>query len=354
MSNSTNKVYQVLVVPGTATGMVVAGKTLDELAVGQLGVFDSKTNLSINPDGSTIPENIYLAVKNPNGTIDFSAGQEIQAKRLISLSRKNYQGYVPFTAEIGGGFLDNLKPNTDYVLRLEVHSTEILQRQGTVQYTHAIVVSTGEVADPKKFLQDFKSQVSSSLSTDAMFTLEIRDTVGVVDVDTFDPADAADVKIRIIGSKTFTNEFYDINTRFQNVRQTTVTAAFPEGYLGAGATYTVTEAGKPEEGSGYNVRQMEYFGGGWNKRPGIYRQSSVTGLALPGFKYNAKENGKYNLFTLSYANHSVAGWGDYNNDIMTIVAVDSEGAQGAGNTTALLAFLNALASKFSVNYSVLT
>lgn len=347
--STNNKVFQVLVVPGTVAAMAPASTTLDGLSVGQLGVFDSKTNLAINPDGSAIPENFFFAVKRSANEIDISAGQEIQGKGINGITRKNYQAYVPFEAEVAGDFLTNLKPNSVYTLRLEIKSNEILQRQGTVQYSFAIVVETDETADVVKFLKDFQSQVDASLSTNEMFDLVIQDfDAGVpVDVDSY-AGDGTDVGFLITGKPTFVNQFYDINTRFQNIRQTTVEVAFVDGYIDAGATYTVTNEGTAEEGSGYNLRQLEYFAGGWNGRPGVYRQSSVVGLALPGFVYRSKEDGKYNLFDIAYANHSNAGWGDYWNDIATTIAVDTEGAQGAAVTTALAAFLAAVVTRFNI------
>lgn len=347
--STNNKVFQVLVVPGTVASLAAATTTLDGLAVGALGIFDAKTNLAINPNGSAIPDRIYFAVKNADGSIDMSAGQEIQGKGINGVSYKPYQAYVPFKAEVNGDFLTKLKPNSVYTLRLEVNSNEILQRQGTIQYSQAIVVETGDEVDVPKFLKDVKAQLDASLSTNQMFDFKIVDSTDdtEVDVDTY-AGDGTDIIFEITGKPTFVNQVADINTRFQNIRQTTVEVAFVDGYLDAGAKYVVTEAGKAEEGSGYNLRQREYFAGGWNGRPGIYRQSAVTGLGLPGFEYRSKSNGKYHTFDLAYANHSNAGWGDYWNDIATTIAIDSEGAQGTATVTALTTFLNALVTKFGV------
>lgn len=347
--STNNKVFQVLVVPGTVAALAAAGTTLDALAVGALGIFDAKTNLAINPNGSAIPERFYFGVKNADGSIDMSAGQEIQAKGINGIAYKPYQAYTPFEAEINGEFLTRLKPNSYYTLRLEVKSNEILQRQGTVQYTQAIVVETGDEVDVPAFLKDLKAQLDASFSTNEMFTFTIVDSAddSEVDVDTYS-GDGTGIIFKVEGKPTFVNQFYDINTRFQNIRQTKVEVAFVDGYTDAGAKYEVTNEGKPEEGSGYNLRQREYFAGGWNGRPGIYRQSSVTGLALPGFVYRAKDGGKYHTYDIAYANHSNAGWGDYWNDIATTIAVDSEGAQGAATVTALTAFFNALIAKYSI------
>lgn len=353
--STNNKVFQVLVVPGTVAAMAAAGTTLDALATGAIGVFDAKTNLAINPNGSAIPERFYFAVKQANGEIDMSAGQEIQGKGINGITYKPYQAYVPFEAEVNGDFLTNLKPNSVYTLRLEVKSNEILQRQGTVQYTQAIVVETGDEVDVPTFLKEVKAQLDASFSTNEMFTFTIVDSAddSEVDVDSYS-GDGTGIIFKIEGKPTFVNQVSDINTRFQNIRQTKVEVAFVDGYLDAGAKYEVTEEGEPEEGSGYNLRQREYFAGGWNGRPGVYRQSSVTGLALPAFAYRAKDGGKYNTFDIAYANHSNAGWGDYWNDIATTIAIDSEGAQATILTTALNAFLAAVVTKFNINEVIIS
>ncbi len=344
--STNNKVFQVLVAPAIIATLAAKDSTLDALQVGQLGVFDSGTNLAID-ETSVIPKGIYLAVKNSADQIDFSAGQEIQVSQIRSMTYKAYQAYVPFKAEIAGNFAKNLKVNTDYVLRLEVKSTEILQRQGTVQFTIPFVVSVGAVVDVSKFLKDFKTQISASNSD--LFSIKIVDASNAeLDLSSYS-GDGTGVKFAITGSRPLTASINDINTRFQNIRQATVGAAFTEGYLESGATFTVTQAGSPEEGSGYNVKQREYQAGGWNGRPGIYRQGIVTGLALPGFEYRAKENGKYNSLQLHYANHSNAGWGDYWNDIQTFVEIDSEGTNAAATVTALTKVLNRIADRSS-NY----
>jgi len=80
--STNNKVFQVLVTKGNAA-LPSRSATLDSLAVGQLGIFDAKTNLAI--DGTTNPvRDFYLAVgvDNDGDTVmdgvNFSAGQLIQ------------------------------------------------------------------------------------------------------------------------------------------------------------------------------------------------------------------------------------------------------------------------------------
>ena len=42
---------------------------------------------------------------------------------------------------------------------------------------------------------------------------------------------------------------------------------------------------------------------------------------MPGFNYLANESAKYDQFSLVYDQFSTAGWGEYLNNLMTLVAI---------------------------------
>ena len=126
--------------------------------------------------------------------------------------------------------------------------------------------------------------------------------------------------IRITTNPIAINQFCSINTTYYNPRQTVVIPSLVEGFNYNG-TVTVTQTAVNEEGNGYDVKQKEYQAGGWNNRPGIYRASTAIGLAMPGFKYFADETKKYDQFQLVYDFFSTAGWKEYLNNLMTVVAI---------------------------------
>ena len=58
--STNNKVFQVLVAKADSA-ILAAGNTVDDLAVGQIGIFDAETNLSIDKT-ATNKKNFYLEV----------------------------------------------------------------------------------------------------------------------------------------------------------------------------------------------------------------------------------------------------------------------------------------------------
>ena len=110
-----------------------------------------------------------------------------------------------------------------------------------------------------------------------------------------------------------------------------VIASLVEGFNCNGKV-TVTQTAVDEEGHGYDIKQKEYHAAGWNGKPGVYRASTALGLAMPGFKYFADETKKYDQFNLVYDFFSTAGWKEYLNNLMTVVAIPE------GDTTTRNAF----------------
>lgn len=126
--------------------------------------------------------------------------------------------------------------------------------------------------------------------------------------------------VRVTTNSLAVNKFCDVNTKYYKPRTTIVVPSLIEGFNCTGKI-VIVEEGKPEEGSGYDIRQKEYHAGGWNGKPGPYRASTAVGLAMPGFEYLASDNIKYDQFHLVYDHFSTAGWGEYLNNLMTIVAI---------------------------------
>ena len=147
-------------------------------------------------------------------------------------------------------------------------------------------------------IADLAAYIADPLNADALSTLGIRITT---------------VPLAI-------QQFCSINTMYYNPRQTVVIPSLIEGFNCTGKI-TITQTALDEEGNGYDVKQKEYQAGGWNNRPGIYRASTAIGLAMPGFKYFADETKKYDQFQLVYDFFSTAGWKEYLNNLMTVVAI---------------------------------
>ena len=138
MSNRNNDVFQVL--PVTSTTILPAGQAVDNLANGQLGIFNASTNLAITSIG-TVKE-FYFAVGNTvNGVSDprFSAGQLIQRRNVVGSTSEDYVAGSPMKITVG-----NFKAecDTEYGVRVEFRNSRINRIQGYNQFSKAYMVTT--------------------------------------------------------------------------------------------------------------------------------------------------------------------------------------------------------------------
>ena len=330
--STNNKVFQVLVTKGNKA-LVAKDAALDAITDGQLGIFDAKTNLAIDHTAAGVKD-FYLAVgvdSDGDGVVDavnFSAGQAIQKENIRDYTYKPHTAARPMVAEITNF---TAKPDTDYAIKFEFRNMKVYMRQGYNAFAKTYAVRTscsdGTTGDPvelvTKFLEAF------NMDNTGMFKAEAIAGGAVIDLATIGP----DVVpgIRITTNPIAINQFCSINTTYYNPRQTVVIASLVEGFNCNGKV-TVTQTAVDEEGHGYDIKQKEYHAAGWNGKPGVYRASTALGLAMPGFKYFADETKKYDQFNLVYDFFSTAGWKEYLNNLMTVVAIPE------GDTTTRNAF----------------
>ena len=319
--STNNKVFQVLVTKGNKA-LVAKDAALDAITDGQLGIFDAKTNLAIDHTAAGVKD-FYLAVgvdSDGDGVVDavnFSAGQAIQKENIRDYTYKPHTAARPMVAEITNF---TAKPDTDYAIKFEFRNMKVYMRQGYNAFAKTYAVRTscsdGTTGDPvelvTKFLEAF------NMDNTGMFKAEAIAGGAVIDLATI----GADVVpgIRITTNPIAINQFCSINTTYYNPRQTVVIASLVEGFNCNGKV-TVTQTAVDEEGHGYDIKQKEYHAAGWNGKPGVYRASTALGLAMPGFKYFADETKKYDQFNLVYDFFSTAGWKEYLNNLMTVVAI---------------------------------
>jgi hypothetical protein len=353
--NTNNKVYNVLVATGT---QAVAAKdsTLDNLAVGQIGVFDRATMLAI--DGTERVRNFFIAVgadKSGNGTKDdlyTSAGQQIERANIRDYS---FRPHTPGRPQIFtfGGYVYG-KCDTEYGIRLEFQNQDVYNLQGFNQFSKYYSMNTGcctgcescPTGDANEITIGLVKSVNADL--DKLVTAVIiarQNLVAATHGITADIAAGAVVPeaeaLKLVtynkgqtnvNNKVFTDirfttnalaiqTYCSINLNYKYPRFTKVEPAKVEGFDCEG-TFTVTQTPAAEEGLGYDINQLEYNAGGWENNPGPYRTSEVVGVAFP-IKYQATANLQYDLFTLSYDEFAEAGWGNYQHDLCTYIAIPS-------------------------------
>lgn len=348
-----NDVFQVLVTKGDQA-VLAAGDKLDDLSPGQVGVFDTNTNLAI--DGTTPTKEFFLAVgvdRDEDGVsedINTSAGQTIQTRNMRFYSFRPHTAPRPMIAELTG---IKAMCDTDYAVKLEFRNQEIYRRQGYNQFTHTYSVRTACCEDCEACNSgdciELAQKLSSAINLDEyglvkaeLFATEILTAathgitadLAIGDVLTEGDAEALSVfneaqtdettkvcvGVRMTTVPTAVNRFCNINLKYYKNRQTIIIPSLVEG-LNCSGKVTVTQEAAFEEGAGHDIKQKEYHAGGWNGKTGPYRVSTATGLGKEGFEYFADTSVKYDQIALTYDQFSVAGWQEHLNNLATEIAI---------------------------------
>lgn len=135
--------FQVLVTTGDAA-LLGAGNEVPDLAVGQIGLFDADTNLSI--DGTALVRNFYLAVgvdSTGGSTFDsanFSAGQKVQTKNVTNYQKNVYNAATAQVITLGEYTADC---EEDYSIKFEFKNALLRQRMGFVGYNKTYAIRSG-------------------------------------------------------------------------------------------------------------------------------------------------------------------------------------------------------------------
>lgn len=345
-----SNVFQVLVANAETT-ILAAGGTVDSLTNNQLGFFNADTNLSFLPAAAgDLPRAFYIAINN-GGKITYSAGQEIQSKYIYEVTRAVFSAGVSetYTVTIPG----ELPCDTDFAVKIELFSQVIRQRIGTVQFTETFSGRSQSCTDCTEDCPTTGNGVVAKAIIASMVqsNLGLSVTVGgtlltpqnlATQLALITDANATDIVITVALPVYPVTPSSTVNNTYKGQRVVTGLISLLDGFssyaLGA-VTKTVTA--KASSGLGYDIKQKEYFAGGWNGRPGPYRVLQTTNLALPGFVYNAVDTNQYDVYSLTYDQFSTSGWLEYLNNLQTTIAV----LQGGALSTALATQLTAVATK---------
>ena len=347
-----NDVCKVLFLPESAAEAV---DTLPSaLANGEWGVFDYDTGKAINPDIATngLPNNFYIMYVG-DGTLG-TAG-EIYTSTGTHIQQRNVRYYTQNDDATAVGqaiTLDNIvvesgadATNYDYGVKLDFRgNTEVYQRFGMNQATKFAVANTrcvgssgaSEVAAMEVAIQIFEafmydSDQFMSLSLDwtgtyatapkpILYVAGATSTQAAVQTDLNElraagDSAAADTPVLVITMTDFSAMYYfcNVNPKYFKLRQI---AAIPSlsGANCKWADFEQTVAMVYEEGTGYDIQELEYLAGGFTGKPGPYRQSRLHGLPFSDYEYIAIKTTKYTVNVLSYDQFSVAGWQEHLNN----------------------------------------
>lgn len=365
-----NDVFKVLVTSGNQA-VLAAGSGPDALAIGQIGVFDADTGVSV--DATSTPKEFYLAVGvDDDGdavmdNIEKSAGQKIQRLNTRFYSFRPHTAPQPMIVDVTG--YENAKCDDDYTLRLEFRNQEIYRRQGFNQYTKPYAFRTpccaGDATEvdgneiTKLLVEAINADVDGLVTAVAVARQALTAVTHGVAADLAEGDEVSDADMDAIiaynaanaGSEVYTdtrittipvaiNKFCSVNLKYYHPRQTVIIPSLVTGFGCIGSTEIVQEAAM-EEGNGYDVQQKEYKSSGWNGT-GPYVLSEATGTAKY-VEYRADKAVKYDQVIVEYDQFSVGGWQEYLNNLSTIVAVPAtDTATRDGLVAVLDAFLTPL------------
>lgn len=302
-----NPVFQVLVVSNPA--LLTANSDVDDLAVGQLGIFDAVTHKAVT---AALPEKFYFAVGLPNqagslGDIRKSSGELIRKSLIKSVLASEYSAAESQVISLN---LDGFQPvyGEDYVARFSFQSGQTMNLNGFMNPVKSFTYSTpsNDVGDYAlaSFITNFVAEVN-------------KDLEGLVVAE-----DAGNSVITFtIGSEDKEYLINGVNRRYDALREFKVEYSFSAGF--EHDAYEVTSTGPVyESGSGYDIQQMEYVAGGWIGNPGVYRESKLHGVLASQIKTYAVESAQY--YEMRFAHemaYTSGGSLDYTSLLETVVAI---------------------------------
>lgn len=356
---SRNNDVRTVLVASANSAVLAAGNTVDALAVGQLGVFDANTMLSVDATSDS-PREFFIAVgldRDGDATQDdikMSAGQYIQRSGVDTYNFREHSAARSKIVEI-----EDYKAECDstYGLKIEFRNQQIYRTQGYNQFSLTYGIKTAccdtcetcYSADANEV--SLKMRDAIALDERGLVTAQIvaRQAVTIATHGTSaDYADGevmtdADVNVLITfnetaadADKVYTNllltanalaiqSYCKVNLLYFNPRQTDLVVSLVDGFDCNASVSTVQELAF-EEGNGYDIAQKEYHAAG-NAQNKPYVLSD-TGVPID-FDIFADKNEKYDQFTLEWTNRTDNGSGTiYDNQMSTLIAVPN------GNTTA--------------------
>lgn len=372
--STTNPVYQVLVTKGNQAPLA-AGNPISALAPNQIGVFNYHTGQSVGV-ASTAAElqNIFLAVGvNRTGAgggltledINGSAGQLIQSPLVNGYNNRCYTAPTPKIVDITNF---STKCETEYLIKIEFRNQNIYSQYGYNQFDKSWVelsscCDQGDCVDCSTngdcnalalaFVNDINLDPDKLVHADLLDYTTTPGTPVVVPLSGYaawvaDPANAGKcLGIRLTSIPENITTYCDINLKYYNPRGTNILVFALDGFYCNSVVDTFQEL-TYEEGNGYDVRQLEYFAGGWNGRPNgsPYRVSALNGVAQSGFEYFADNTVKYSLLSVTNDLQSQSNFLFYKNNLQTNVAIP---CGDATTRNGLIAILDKAFAQFAPN-----
>lgn len=347
-NNSTRK---ILVASGNAA-LLAAGGVVDDLAVGQLGVFDANTGLSVDETSDSVRE-FFLAVgldRDGDATqddINVSAGQYIQRNGVVTYNFREHTAARPMILKVANYLAEC---GQTYGIRLEFRNQQIYRTQGFNQFTKIFTTKTEDCDGcedcPKGDANEITLALVNEINLDkdqlvtakAVARQAVTTAVHGTSADIAAGADISDVDIQALitfnetavdADKVFTDmvltsnnlqvrNYCDVNLLYFHPRGVFIIPSLVDGFKSR-AIVTEEQELAFEEGSGYDIAQKEFHAAG-DAQNKPYVVSDVTGVPI-NYDQFADRNEKYDQFCLEYDFTSQMEGTPYVNQLSTIIAI---------------------------------
>ena len=368
--STNNDVFKVLV----GNSVAADGDSISTFAgglAGKIAVINADTNMTI--DGSIPSRDIYFArIDETDVAISRSAGQFIPLKAVRDYTVRAYSAPQALIVKVGDY---TVNCETEYGIRLAFSNNEIYKRQGYNQFTVPYLFTTGNcdecstlcpTGDANALTLGLKEVinndprglvVATSIARQALTKATIDTANGNTDFsgDIAIGGEVSDADLALLISYNATlsdtsgylytdlsletvpvavNKYCSVNLRYYSPRQTTIEVSGIAAFEGVVVPVEL-QAMAYEEGSGYDLKQLEYKSQSIGGSPYVLNQ--VTGTAR-NLEYTVDENEKYDVVAITYDPKSIAGWSEEVAHATTYVAFPT------GNKVAIQAFLNIMDS----------
>lgn len=348
----TNDVRQILVASGNAA-VLAAGGTIDDLGVGQVGVFDANTQLSLDATSDSVRE-FFLAVgldRDGDATQDdikCSAGQYIQRNGVVTYNFREHTAGQPMILKIADYIA---KCDQTYALKLEFRNQEIYRTQGFVQFTKTYTIKTSDCDQcedcPKGDTNEITKEMVNEINLDSLnlvtakavtrqaVTIATHGTsadiaeggdISNADVEaliTFNEtaADADKVYTNIVltGNNNAIQSYCTVNLKYFYPRGNVLIASLVDGFT-TRANVTIEQEIVFEEGNGYDIAQKEYHASGQQSTDPYILNSTGVPTTYDQFAVRTE---KYDQVTLEYNFKSYMGE-PFENELATIIAIPNQ------------------------------
>lgn len=359
MARTNEPIFQVLVTREGVAPLLTPDQPITALLPGQLGFFDYETNLSVTPGIPSTHKRVYMAVgvdTDGDGITDNvqkSAGEYIETQRVHDVTIKCPDQCYGEIIQIQPF---NIKGETEYILKIMLENESVSKLYGKNLPIFSYHVKTGCCESSSicsctdhmicnQLVYDMVAAINLDLGT--LVEAVLWDTTNNIEIEAEDFEDwvndsdnvDACLAIRLTSNCEAIKNYCQINYNYVKLRAYNMTVSFMQAgnIQTSSATITTIQDLQYPQGQGYDIQQLEYEAGGWNGKPGLYRQLEMVGGPHGDFTVNAVRNLEYIQIIIAHDALSVVGNArEYVNDMRTILCVP------CANLSDMIALVNAI------------